>query len=75
MPIRTSIVTGKKYEDSVLQRFTVQAGVVVFDKDVKNEGRGGYVEKDPEKMARLKKLKGKIKYWLKAPDIKAFEDY
>ncbi len=70
MPIRTSIVTGQKKEQSEFLRFTIQGGLLVFDGDVKNKGRGGYVEKDEKLIQKLPKLKGKIKYRLRVKSVK-----
>lgn len=66
MPIRTSLVTGKKYEQTELLRFTLQNDEIVFDEKIKNPGRGGYVENDPELIEKLKspKLKGKVRHFL-----------
>ncbi|MDH3324265.1 MAG: DUF448 domain-containing protein [Candidatus Peregrinibacteria bacterium] len=67
MPIRTSVVTGKKYEQSELLRFTMQKGKIVFDKGKKAPGRGGYVENDSKLVEVVKsgKLDGKIRYFLR----------
>ncbi len=69
MPIRTSIVTGKKAEQGEFYRFTVQDGVLVFDNIQKNKGRGGYVEKDPLMIKKIKKMRGKIRYLLKVDTV------
>lgn len=73
MPIRTSIVTGKKKEQSEFLRFTVQDGVLVFDEKVKNEGRGGYVENNEKLIKRLPKLSRKIRYMLKVREVEIKE--
>ncbi len=64
MPIRTSIITGKKDEQKNFWRFTCQDGVLVQDGKTPNPGRGIYTEKDPELCKKLPKLRGKIAYKL-----------
>ena len=67
MLIRTSIVTGRKYEQSELLRFTLKDGQVVFDQGKKAPGRGGYVENDSKLIEVVKsgKLDKKIAYLLR----------
>ncbi len=67
MPTRTSLITGKKYEQNELLRFTLQNGEILFDEKIKNPGRGGYVENTPNLIEKIKspKLKGKVQHFLR----------
>lgn len=69
MPIRTSIITGKKCDANEFWRLTIQNGFLVFDEKIKNSGRGTYIEKDLGFIKKLPKLKGKIEYLLKKKDF------
>jgi predicted RNA-binding protein YlxR (DUF448 family) len=66
---RTCLVTKTKAHPDALLRFTVQNGGLVFDRDHKAEGRGGYVIKDKAALAKLPKLAGKIAYFLKVKKV------
>lgn len=66
---RTCLVTKVKAHPDALLRFTVQKGHLIFDQQVKAEGRGGYVVKDAEVLQKLSKLAGKIAYFLKVKKV------
>lgn len=72
--LRTCIVTGKKSASADFFRFTIQNGVFTFDGKKKNNGRGGYVEKNKESVLKIKKIRGKISHFLKTKDIKIPDD-
>ncbi len=61
---RTCLVSNQVTATERLLRFTVQEGQLVFDRDQKNSGRGGYIKKDPDLIKKLPKLSGKINYKL-----------
>lgn len=65
MNLRTCLATNKTLPVTELQRFTIQDGVLLFDRMYKNSGRGGYLIRDVKVLDRLNKLKGKINYKLK----------
>lgn len=71
MSIRTCLVTGKKIDSKTLFRFTVQKGVLVFDKSFKNKnlGRGGYVEISEKSLEKLNFLGKKVAYFLKEDSV------
>lgn len=71
---RTCLVTKQKASPAALFRFTVQAGQLVFDTDVKQSGRGGYVVKSLEALEKLPNLKGKLAYFLKVKKIEIPEE-
>ena len=58
------MVTGKTVEVDKLCRFTVFSHALVFDRDMKNPGRGGYVLKDRAIVEKLPKMKGRIKHFM-----------
>lgn len=66
---RTCLVTKQKGNPSAFLRFTVQTGKLVFDEGVKAPGRGGYIIKQAEALDKLKKLSGKVAYFLKAKKV------
>lgn len=71
--LRTCLVTGKRLPPEQLKRFTIKDGELTFDippdkegcKGVKNPGRGGYVTNDTKIIAKLPKLTGKIRHYLR----------
>lgn len=67
MSVRTCLVTGKKENPKNLFRFTVQNGVLIFDKSFrkKHPGKGGYVIKSEQALEKLKFLSKKVAYFLK----------
>lgn len=71
---RTCLVTKQKAPVEALFRFTVQEGQLVFDTDVKQPGRGGYIIKSVEALEKLSKLKGKVAHFLKVKKIEISED-
>ena len=71
---RTCLVTKAKAPATALLRFTVQNGVLVFDENSKNPGRGGYVIKEISALEKLPKLSGKIAYFLKVKSVKVEAD-
>ena len=70
---RTCLVTKTKASPAKLLRFTVVEGQLVFDEKHKAPGRGGYVLKSAEAIAKLPKLAGKIAYFLKAKKVEVNE--
>jgi predicted RNA-binding protein YlxR (DUF448 family) len=74
MPIRTSIVSGKKDNQTSFWRLTIQDQKLVFDGKKKNSGRGIYLEKNINLIKKLLKLKGKISYILKEKDFNINEE-
>jgi predicted RNA-binding protein YlxR (DUF448 family) len=71
---RTCLVTKRKAHPKALFRFTVQAGVLVFDTNVKQAGRGGYVVKSVEALEKLPKLKGKLAHFLKVKNVEVSQE-
>jgi len=71
---RTCLVTKQKAPASALFRFTVQGGQLVFDTDVKQAGRGGYVVKSEEALEKLPKLRGKLAHFLKVRQVEISAD-
>jgi predicted RNA-binding protein YlxR (DUF448 family) len=70
MPIRTCFVTGQKLEKTVLLRFVVVDGKVVFDPQQSAPGRGGYLVESEANLQKLKKMGGKICHFLKVKNVK-----
>ena len=72
MPIRTSLVSGKKGEATDFLRFTARGGRLIFDPPGrKNPGRGGYVERSSAMIEKLssKKILGKVAHFLRVKKI------